>query len=115
LRPQLHYLSGLVLLDTGRPAAALAAFRRCTYLDPGFVLGHLGQAGLLANGGQRRRAGAALDRAAALIADLDPDAPVLDAPVLDSPGLNDAGPRVAEVRELIATQWRLLEPETGGG
>ncbi len=103
LRPEVHYLYGLILLDSGRPAEALAAFRRCTYLDPGFALGHLGQAGLLARSGERRRAGTALDNAARLVAKLDPDVSI---PALD-------GPRVAEVCELIAAQRRLLDPGPG--
>jgi chemotaxis protein methyltransferase CheR len=103
LLPHVHYLSGLILLDGGRTAEALAAFRRCTYADPGFALGHLGQAGLLARSGRRQRAGTALDTAAQLVANLDPAAPLLDGD----------GPRVAEVSELIAAQRWLLGPGAG--
>jgi tetratricopeptide (TPR) repeat protein len=104
LLPGVHYLSGLILLDRGRIDAALAAFRRCTYLDPRFVLGHLGQAGALVRAGQRRRAGAALDSAARLVADLDRESTLLDGD----------GPGVAEVCELIAAQRLLLDNGNGG-
>jgi len=76
LTASLHYLEGLILLDAGRADEALAAFRRCTFADPGFALGHLAQANLFTRAGNRGRALAALESTAGLVAGLDPTARV---------------------------------------
>jgi chemotaxis protein methyltransferase CheR len=124
LLPGAHYLCGLILLDRGRTVAALAAFRRCTYADPGFVLGYVGQAGVLVRAGERRRAGAALDTASGLLASLDPGGSVPDGTPPDGavtggavPGgaVSVGGVRVAEVWGLLAAQRRLLELGAGAG
>jgi chemotaxis protein methyltransferase CheR len=102
LAAQLHYLTGMILLEQERTGEALAAFRRCTYADPAFALGHLAQAIVFARRGSPRRAGIALDNAARLVADLDPD----DAGLLEADGLT---PR--DVLALVAVQRELLAPE----
>jgi chemotaxis protein methyltransferase CheR len=76
LAPAAHYLAGLVQLDQGLGDEALASFRRCTYADPGFILGHLATAGQLARAGLRERARASLLNALRLASTLDPDDPV---------------------------------------
>ena len=103
LAAPLHYLEGLILLDEGRAEQALAAFRRCTFADPGFALGHLAQANLLARAGNRRRAAAALDHAAGLVEGLAPEAQVF--------GGDDL--RAGALLELVEAQRRLLgrQPE----
>jgi tetratricopeptide (TPR) repeat protein len=103
LAAPLHYLEGLILLDGGRAEQALAAFRRCTFADPGFALGHLAQANLLARAGNRRRAAAALEHAAGLVAGLDPEAQVF--------GGDDL--RAGALLELVEAQRQLLgrQPE----
>ena len=73
LAPSVHYLLGLVRLDLGLRDEALAAFRRCTYADPGFVLGHLAKAGELARRRRPGQAAASLRVAVRLVAALDPD------------------------------------------
>jgi chemotaxis protein methyltransferase CheR len=98
LAAPLHYLHGLILLDGDRTADALAAFRRCTYADPEFALGHLAQAGLLAGMRRRGRALAALETTARLVAGLEPDALLLQGD----------GLAVGDVLELIAAQRELL-------
>jgi chemotaxis protein methyltransferase CheR len=98
-----HYLQGLILLDQGRADQALAAFRRCTFADPGFALGHLAQASLLTRAGQRRRAMAALDHAAGLVAGLDPGARVFAGDEL----------RAGALLELVDAQRRLLRVPAG--
>jgi chemotaxis protein methyltransferase CheR len=103
LAAPLHYLEGLILLDEGRAEQALAAFRRCTFVDPGFALGHLAQANLLARAGNRRRAATALEHAAGLVAGLDPEAQVF--------GGDDL--RAGALLELVEAQRQLLgrQPE----
>ncbi len=105
LLPQVHYLHALIMLDRGRDAEALAGFRRCTYADPGFAPAHLAQAGVLARLGQHHRAGIALAQAAQLAAGREPDEPIVAGADL----------RVAEVRELIASQRRVLATALAGG
>ena len=46
LLAEAHYLHSLLLLEAGRPDAALAALRRCLYADAGFELAHFSLAGL---------------------------------------------------------------------
>jgi chemotaxis protein methyltransferase CheR len=102
----LHYLHGLILLDAERTHEALAAFRRCTYADPACALGHLSQVGLFARAGLRGRALTALENAARLVDDLDPDTVL---------SLGD-GVRLGDFLELIASQRQLLaEPDGGDG
>jgi chemotaxis protein methyltransferase CheR len=94
----LHYLEGLILLDTGRADEALAAFRRCTFADPGFALGHLAQANLFSRAGKRGRALAALESTAGLVAGLDPGARVFAGDDL----------RAGALLELVHAQRQLL-------
>jgi chemotaxis protein methyltransferase CheR len=98
LAADLHFLHGLVLVDGRRPSDAVAAFRRCTYAEPAFVLAHLGLAGALGRVGQRRQALASVDTADRLLADLDADAAVP----------HGGGLRPAEVHELIAAHRQVL-------
>jgi chemotaxis protein methyltransferase CheR len=102
LAPSLHYLQGLILLDEGHADQALAAFRRCTFADPGFALGHLAQANLLTRAGKRSRALAALDNAARLVAHLDPGARVFPGDEL----------RAGALLELVDAQRQLLRPRS---
>jgi chemotaxis protein methyltransferase CheR len=98
LAAPLHYLYGLILIDANRSDEALVAFRRCTYADPKFALGHLAQAHLLARMGLWSRAKAPLETSARLVADLE-----ADAVVLQGDGLS-----VGDVLELIAAERELL-------
>jgi chemotaxis protein methyltransferase CheR len=102
LTAPLHYLQGLILLDEGRADQAMAAFRRCTFADPSFALGHLAQAGLLARAGNRSRARAALENAACLVADLDPGVRVFPGDEL----------RAGAVLELVDAQRQVLRSHT---
>jgi chemotaxis protein methyltransferase CheR len=104
LAAPLHYLYGLILIDAKRTDEALVAFRRCTYADPGFALGHLAQAHLLVRMGLWRRARAPLETSARLVADLEPDAVVLQ-----GDGLS-----VGDVLELIAAERELLAASDAG-
>lgn len=98
LAARLHYLRGLILLDRDRTADALAAFRRCTYADPEFGLGHLAQAGLFTRMQLPGRARVALETAARLLAGPEPN-------LLWSQG--DAV-TAGDVHHLIAAQRQLL-------
>jgi chemotaxis protein methyltransferase CheR len=98
LAADLHFLHGLVLVDGRRPSEAVAAFRRCTYAEPGFVLAHLGLAGALARVGQRRQALASVDTADRLLDDLDGGQEVP----------HGGGLHPAEVHELIAAHRQVL-------
>jgi chemotaxis protein methyltransferase CheR len=102
LTAPLHYLEGLILLDAGRADEALAAFRRCTFADPGFALGHLAQANLFTRAGKRGRALAALESTAGLVAGLDPAARVFAGDEL----------RAGALLELVDAQRQLLRPAT---
>jgi chemotaxis protein methyltransferase CheR len=102
LTAPLHYLQGLILLDQGRAEQALAAFRRCTFADPSFALGHLAQAGLLTRAGKRSRAKAALENAVCLVADLDPEAHVFPGDEL----------RAGALLELVDAHRQLLGSHT---
>jgi len=99
LTAPLHYLTGLILLEEERTEEAMAAFRRCTYADPSFALGHLAQGIIFAGRGSRRRAVAAMDSAAQLVADLEPDAVL---PYADDLTARDVLALVAVQRELLA-------------
>ena len=68
-----HYLHALILQEGNRPEEALAALRRCVYIDPHFVLGHVLLANLCARLGQPRRARKALETVAHLLADRQRD------------------------------------------
>jgi len=63
-----HLLQGLVLSERGHDDAALAALRRCLFLDPGLAVGHLALADVLRRGGQAGRASRALAEAGRLAA-----------------------------------------------
>jgi chemotaxis protein methyltransferase CheR len=103
LEAPLHYLHGLMLLDAGPPDEALAAFRRCTYADPGHALGHLALAGLFARLGFGDRALKALETTRGLVERLEHDTLVF---IEDELTLGD-------VLELIVTQRALLAaPDT---
>lgn len=108
LTAPLHYLTGLILLEEERTDEALATFRRCTYADPTYALGHLAQGIVFAGRGSGRRAGIALDNAARLAADLEPDAVLFEADGMTS----------RDVLALVAAQRELLTPDaleaTGG-
>ncbi|MCX7668445.1 MAG: protein-glutamate O-methyltransferase, partial [Anaerolineae bacterium] len=43
-----YYLQGLILQELGDTEGAVAALRRCVYVDPGFVMGHFALANLYA-------------------------------------------------------------------
>jgi chemotaxis protein methyltransferase CheR len=51
-----YYLQGLILQELGDAEGALAALRRCVYVDAGFVMGHLALANLYTFAGQADRA-----------------------------------------------------------
>lgn len=51
-----YYLQGLILQEMGDAEGALAALRRCVYVDADFVMGHLALANLYAFSGQVERA-----------------------------------------------------------
>jgi chemotaxis protein methyltransferase CheR len=100
LSAPLHYLHGLILLDTGRADEALTALRRCTYADPSCAPAHLVLACACSRLGMRGRARAALATASRLAAELSPEDRI------DACGLGEL--TVAEMLELIAAQQQLL-------
>lgn len=51
-----YYLQGLILQELGDAEGALAALRRCVYVDADFIMGHLALANLYAFFGQPERA-----------------------------------------------------------
>jgi hypothetical protein len=92
-----------MLLDTGPPDEALAAFRRCTYADSGHALGHLALAGLFARLGFGDRALKALETTRGLDERLEHDTLVFREDELT----------LGDVLELIVTQRALLAaPDT---
>jgi chemotaxis protein methyltransferase CheR len=108
LAAPLHYLTGLILLEAGRAEEALEAFRRCTYADHSFALGHLAQGIVFAGRGSGRRAAVALDNAARLVADLEPDSVL---PYADGLTARDVLALVAVQRELLASH--VLQASSG--
>jgi chemotaxis protein methyltransferase CheR len=74
-----HYLHGLVLRETGDAAGAADDFRRCLFLDPLHVLGHVALATTLASSGQIRRARAARASVLRLLEGRPRDEPLADA------------------------------------
>ncbi|HVL32188.1 MAG TPA: protein-glutamate O-methyltransferase CheR [Actinomycetota bacterium] len=104
LSAPLNYLRGLLLLECGDLTSALAAFRRATYIDPRFVLGHLGKATVLARSGQKDAAATALEVAARLAAEHEPREYLVPEDRLTA----------ADVLEMIAAERMLLGEGIGG-
>ncbi|WZP00707.1 CheR family methyltransferase [Isosphaeraceae bacterium EP7] len=74
-----HFLHGLILRETGDPAGAAEDFRRCLFLDPSHVLGHVALATILAGSGQVKRARAARASVLRLLEGRPRDEPLDDA------------------------------------
>lgn len=71
-----YYLQGLILQEMGDAEGALAALRRCVYVDAGFVMGHLALANLYAFSGQPERARRHRAQIVRLLAAAPPDDPI---------------------------------------
>jgi chemotaxis protein methyltransferase CheR len=97
----LHYLRGLILLETGHLDQALRALRRCTCADPDFAPGHLAQASLFVRLGLGDRARIALENTARLLVGLQPDDLVLE----------QDGLTAGDVLDLVNTHRALLGPD----
>ncbi|MGC8781759.1 MAG: CheR family methyltransferase [Anaerolineae bacterium] len=63
-----YYLQGLILQELGDTEGAVAALRRCVYVDPGFVMGHFALANLYARAGQSERSRRHREQIARLLA-----------------------------------------------
>lgn len=96
-----HFLHGLILQETGRPAEAVAAMRRCAAADPELVLGHYALGTLLVRLGQPRRGGRSLDNAARLLRGR-----ASDEEIAGGDGLS-----AGQLRELVRLQSELLAAE----
>jgi chemotaxis protein methyltransferase CheR len=93
-----HALLGQVHEHTGDPEAALAAYRRSVYLDPGWTMGHLGMAGALRQMGRLAEARRCYRSALHQLAGSPPAARV--------PGADGAS--AAELTAYVRTQLDLL-------
>ncbi len=71
-----YYLQGLILQELGDIEAALAALRRCVYVDSGFVMGHFALANLYARSGQAERGRRHREQVVRLLAGVPANAPV---------------------------------------
>ena len=94
-----HYLHGLILQETGRPEAALAALRRCVYAGPQFVLGHFALANLLVRVGQPERAQKSFDNVTRWLANRPRDEQVAEGDGLTAGRLTEL---IAAQKELAA-------------
>src|SRR5262249_7999338 len=99
-----HYLHGMILQEQGEGEAALAALRRCIFLDADFVLGHVALAKVLTGRGQHQRALRALATADELLARQSREATVVGGNELTVGRLRDL---VAERRNLVSGTSRL--------
>jgi chemotaxis protein methyltransferase CheR len=68
-----YYLQGLILQELGDAEGALAALRRCVYVDANFIMGHLALANLYAFFGQPERGQRHRAQIVRLLADARPD------------------------------------------
>lgn len=93
-----HYLQGMVAVEDGRPEDAVAAFRRCVYADPLWVLGHFVLAETLLRLGERRRASGALRNVERLLNGVPPDQEVAEGD----------GLTVGRLRDLTAMQKEIF-------
>lgn len=71
-----YYLQGLILQEMGDTEAAVAALRRCVYVDAGFVMGHFALANLYARAGQIERSRRHREQIVRLLAAAPPAEPV---------------------------------------
>lgn len=77
LRPGLHFLHGMILMELGRLEEAVLAMRRVLYLDDRIALAHYLLGSALARRGDRQGAVRAYQAAAALARECPPDEEVL--------------------------------------
>lgn len=99
--PELHLLLAVSLAEEGRDSEALAAARRCLYLDPGFVMAHLTLAGVHERRGDRSGARRALRNALRLLEGMPASATV-------------PGTEKERADALLDATRRMLEPVAGG-
>jgi chemotaxis protein methyltransferase CheR len=104
LSARCHYVHGMILQEQGDGEAALAALRRCVFLDADFVLGHVALAKVLAGRGQHQRALRALETADELLARQARGSTVVGGKELTVGRLRDL---VAERRTLVGEAARL--------
>lgn len=100
-----HYLRGLLWQEEGDREAALAAYRRCVYADPTFVLGHFALAGIFEQIGRYPRARKHLDNVHALLANRDRGEVVAEAD----------GVTVGRLLELVAVHRGLMDASSPEG
>ncbi len=99
LLAEAHYLHSLLLTEAGQPDAALAALRRCVYVDAEFELAHFALAGLYRQQGQMTRAQRELQLTASLLAGR-----AADEPVRGGDGLT-----VGRLRQMVTLQHDLAQ------
>jgi chemotaxis protein methyltransferase CheR len=98
LRAASHYLLGQILEQRGELEAALSAYRRSVYLEPGWVLGSIGMANIWRQTGHQVEARRGLRSALYQLARLAPDTQVEGAD----------GATAAELKAFVHTQLELL-------
>jgi chemotaxis protein methyltransferase CheR len=76
MQPEVHYLRGLVLLNTGDAEGSLRAFRRALYCDSGFVLAHYTLGEVYEQRSRPKDARRHWRRAQGILAKLDPQQPL---------------------------------------
>jgi chemotaxis protein methyltransferase CheR len=76
MQPEVHYLRGLVLLNTGDSEGSLRAFRRALYCDSGFVLAHYTLGEVYEQHGRPKDARRHWRRAQGIVSKLDPQQPL---------------------------------------
>ena len=99
---ELAYLHGVLLTQTGEPAAAVAALRRALYLAPDLAVAHLALGDAARRCGELRTAQRAFRTAAELLGTGDPAQP---APAAD-------GEPAGRLLAIARAQLELLEPDT---
>jgi chemotaxis protein methyltransferase CheR len=76
LQPHVHYLRGLIMIQTGELDQALMALRQAVYCDPAFALAHYALGEVYDRRGLRKDAVRHWNRAREVLRDLDPDGPL---------------------------------------
>jgi chemotaxis protein methyltransferase CheR len=97
LLAEAHYLHSLLLTEAGQPDAALAALRRCVYVDAEFDLAHFALAGLYYQQGQVARA----------LRELRVTADLLAGRTADEPVRGGDGLTVGRLRQMVTMQMPL--------
>jgi chemotaxis protein methyltransferase CheR len=73
LQPHVHYLRGLIMIQTGELDQALVSLRQAVYCDPTFALAHYALGEVYDRRGSRKDAVRHWNRAKDMLRDLDPE------------------------------------------